>query len=335
MSEDRRVRVISHRRLDMRVAGLTIRRITLPVPFPLKTANVYLVGTPGGTILVDTAFYTPDAWERLRSEVITFTADCGPLRTIVLTHHHPDHVGMAGRLQERYEVPVLASPEEATLIAQVWGPCADRHDTEFYQMHGMPAIILDSITREHDGLLSALAPLPRVDAIIAGRPLALGGLEFAPVITPGHSPAHLCLWHAASGILLVGDHLLPHITPNIGWDPYSGPDPLDDFLVALGDVERLPVQKAYPGHGLPIDDVSGRITELRVHHAERLHATRALLDGDALTGYQVAERLFGSDLSPQEVRFAVVETLAHLEYLRRRGDIATERRGRHVVYRIR
>jgi len=319
----------------MPTAGLTVRRVTVPVPFPIKTANVYLVGTPGGTVLVDTAFYTPDAWEFLRSEVATFTAARGPLRTIVLTHHHPDHVGMAGRLQERYGVPVLASPGEAKLIAQVWDPRADRHHTRFYQLHGMPATILDTITRERAGLLSALAPLPRVDAITAGRPLALGGLEFAPLITPGHSPAHLCLWHAPSGILLVGDHLLPRITPNIGWDPYSGPDPLDDFLVALGDVESLPVRKAYPGHGSPIGNVSARITELRVHHAERLRATRALLDGNALTGYQVAERLFGSDLSPQEVRFAVVETLAHLEYLRRRGDVATERRHRHVVYRTR
>jgi len=319
----------------MRTAGLTIRRISLPVPFPLKTANVYLLGAPGGTILVDTAFYTRDAWERLRSAVTAFTADRGPLRAIVLTHHHPDHIGMAGRLQERYGVPVLASPGEAKLIAQVWAPSTDRQHAGFYRLHGMPAIILDSVTREHAGLLSALAPLPRVDAITAGRPLAVGGLEFAPLITPGHSPAHLCLWHAPSGILLVGDHLLPRITPNIGWHPYSGPDPLDDFLVALGAVERLPVRKAYPGHGAPIGDVRARITELRVHHAERLRATRALLDGDALTGYQVAERLFGSDLSPQQVRFAVVETLAHLEYLRRRGDVATERRHRHVVYRRR
>ncbi len=316
----------------MHATALTIRPIALPVPFPLKTANVYLAGVGGTTILVDTGFYTPDAWECLQNEVASFTAVYGPLRTIILTHHHPDHVGMAGRLQERHRVPVLTSPGEARLVSQVWDRSAGRRGAEFFQTHGVPGPVIDTVTREHDTLCSALAPLPRVDPITVGVPLVLGGLEFAPVITPGHSPAHLCLWHSRSGTLLAGDHLLPHITPNIGWDPYSAPDPLHDFLAALAVVERLSARTAYPGHGLPIGAVDARIVELRAHHAERLRTIRALLDGGPLTGYEIAGRLFGTDLSPQETRFAVVEALAHLEYLRRRGEIAAGRRHRHVVY---
>ncbi|HLW58621.1 MAG TPA: MBL fold metallo-hydrolase [bacterium] len=319
----------------MSASDLIIHQVTLPVPFPLKTANVYLVGTGAGTILIDTAFYSPDAWAALRGEVAVFTAVHGQLGAIVLTHHHPDHIGMAGRLQEHYGVPVLASPGEAELVGRVWGPDADGGGTEFYKAHGMPAAALRSITRELDDLLAALAPLPLVDWIPTNCLLALAGAEFVPVLTPGHSPAHLCLFHPPSATLFVGDHLLPRITPNIGWYPYSGPDPLRDFLSALDAIEHLPVREAYPGHGAPILDIRARIAGLRAHHAERLRAVRALLDGTALTGYQVAEGLFGAGLPPQQARLAVVEMLAHLEHLRQRGDVAITWRHARAAYRAR
>ena len=316
----------------MRADALRIHQVTLPVPFPLRTANVYLASVGGGTILVDTGFFAPDPWERLRSEVASFAAAHGPLRAVILTHHHPDHVGMAGRLQERYGVPVLASAGEAALVSRVWGRTAGGCRAGFYRMHGVPASLLDRFTREHAMLCAALEPLPRVSPVALGRPLALWGLEVTPVVTPGHSPAHLCLWHAPSRTLLAGDHLLPHITPNIGRDPYSGSDPLHDFLVSLDAAERLGARRAYPGHGSPIDEVAVRIAELRAHHSARLRAIHGLLGDGPLPAYQIAVRLFGSDLSAQEMRFAVVETLAHLERLRSRGDAAVARRSRLLVY---
>lgn len=316
-------------------ASLRVQQVTLPVPFPLRTANVYLVATPEGTVLIDTAFYTPAAWGGLVRAVTAFTETWGPLCAIVLTHHHPDHIGMAGRLQQRYGVPVLASPGEAALIPQVWGPGADGGGTAFYRDHGMPAAVLDDITKEIDDLLAVLAPLPRVDGVIPRRPLVLGGLAFTPVVTPGHSPAHLCLYHAPSGVLLVGDQLLPRITPNIGWYPYTSPDPLRDFLRSLGVIEQLPVRQALPGHGPAMWNTGARIAELRAHHAARLTATRALLDGNTLTGHQVALGLFGTDLSSQEVRLAMVEAIAHLEHLRHQGEVVLDRRGPQAVYRRR
>lgn len=316
-------------------AGLHVHQVTLPVPFPVRTANVYLIGAPEGTVLVDTGFYTPEAWERLARAVAEFTDAAGPLRAIVLTHHHPDHVGMAGRLQRHHGVPVLASAGEARLTAEVWDPRFPASDTEFYREHGMPAPVLESIMDEHRYLFATLPPLPEVERIPVDRPLTLAGLRFAPVITPGHSPAHLCLFHEASGILVVGDHLLPRITPNIGWYPYTPPDPLRDFLHSLRVIEQLPVRQAFPGHGPAMRNVRARIAELRTHHAARLAVTRALLDGNTLTGYQAALGIFGAGLPPQEARLAMVEAIAHLEHLRHQGEVVRDRCGPQAVYRRR
>ena len=311
-------------------ADLPVRRVQLPVPFPLRTVNVYLTAGPHGTVLIDTGCYSPEASAMLDREIAAFAARRGPLRAIVVTHHHPDHVGMAGRLQQRFGVPVVTSPGEAALFPVVWAPAGQREEIAFYRDHGTPLGVLAAIRREYREILAVVRPLP--DVLPAGpRALRLAGLTFRPVITPGHSPAHLCLYHAASKTLFAGDAVLRGITPNVGWYPYVGPDPLADFLASFASIEALPVRRALTGHRDPIRGVAARLAELRAHHAARLAAVRTILDGGARTGYEVAVALFGR-LTPQQLRLGLVEALAHLEYLRRRGRAAARRRSRGVVY---
>lgn len=311
--------------------SLAVRRLVLPVPFPLRTVNVYLVAGPGGTLLVDTGYYSRETWTLLTGEIARFAARRGPLRAIVVTHHHPDHVGMAGRLQQRFGVPVVMAAGEAALLPRVWAVSGQQEELTFYREHGTPSGALAAIRREYRDILADVLPLPDVSPAGSGA-LRLAGLTFRPLVTPGHSPAHLCLYHGPSRTLFVGDELLPGITPNIGWYPYVGPDPLSDFLESFRSIEALRVRRALPGHRGAIRDVTARIAELRVHHAQRLAAVRTILDGSARTGYEVASALFGR-LTPQQMRLGLVEALAHLEYLRRRGRVTAERRRRGVVYR--
>jgi glyoxylase-like metal-dependent hydrolase (beta-lactamase superfamily II) len=120
-------------------------------------------------------------------------------------------------------------------------------------------------------------------------------------------------------VLVAGDHLLPRISPAVGLYPDSRPDPLGDYLASLERTAALGLRLALPGHGDPLEDPAGRARELIEHHRRRLDETAGALDATPRTGYDVSLALFGADLVPAARRFAVAETLSHLERLVRMG----------------
>ena len=134
---------------------------------------------------------------------------------------------------------------------------------------------------------------------------------------PGHADGQLTLLR--EGVLIAADHLLARITPTVGLWPESRPDPLGDYIQALERTIELAPTVAYGGHGDVVTDPVGRARELIAHHEERLRAAAAVLGPDPRTGYEVSYPLFGDDLGPAARRFAVAETLSHLERLVRDG----------------
>ena len=153
-----------------------------------------------------------------------------------------------------------------------------------------------------------------------GDALDLAGEPFEVLLLPGHADGHIALLR--DGVLVSADFLLDPITPAIGWWPDSRPDPLGDYLRSLGRVRELAPRIAYPGHGEPILDPVGRADELIAHHRERLDAAAGSLGGEPRTGYEVSLELFGRKLRPASRRFAVAETLSHLERLVHEGRAA-------------
>jgi glyoxylase-like metal-dependent hydrolase (beta-lactamase superfamily II) len=133
-------------------------------------------------------------------------------------------------------------------------------------------------------------------------------------------------------VLVAGDHLLPRITPTVGLYPRSRPDPLGDYLASLARTVELAPRLALPGHGDPIDDPAGRARELIEHHRVRLETAAAALGAEPRTAYEVSLDLFGAELGPSDRRFAVAETIAHLERLRFEGRVARNGDGRCVSY---
>jgi glyoxylase-like metal-dependent hydrolase (beta-lactamase superfamily II) len=293
-----------------------IRRVTLPLPTRPGHVHAYLLPGADGWTVVDTGLGLPGAADDWRAALAQAG---GAVARIVITHFHPDHVGAAADLAALTGAPVHEGALDAAQSRRVWGSAdwAERIAAWFVR-NGVPDALAADLVEQ--GRL--YAPLIRP----AGRTTDLADelAGWRVVETPGHADGHVCLLR--DGVLVAGDHVLPGISPAIGLYPESRPDPLGDYLSSLELVERLAPHTLLPGHGDVVRDPAGRARELRAHHDERLAATRALLGDDLRTGHAVSLGLFGADLAPAARRFAVAETLAHLEHLvatgrARRADV--------------
>jgi glyoxylase-like metal-dependent hydrolase (beta-lactamase superfamily II) len=302
-----------------------IRRITTPLPTRPGHVHSYLLPGDGGWTLVDTGIGLPDA-----QEVWAESLGGAEVARILVTHFHPDHVGAAADVAELTGAPVHQGGLDYAQCELVWGnPKWPERIAEWFTTHGVP----DEITEELIGSGNVYRPFIRYqpDPLLVEEGDRLDGWEL--VAAPGHADGQLCL--LKDGVLVSADHLLPRISPTVGLWPESRPDPLGDFLDALRRTIELAPAIALPGHGEPIEDPVGRAHELIEHHRERLDATAAVLTSTPRTGFDVSFDLFGDELKPASRRFAVAETLSHLERLVREGRAARAEDVPNVAYTAR
>lgn len=296
--------------MDELVGG--IRRVTLPLPTRPGHVHTYLLPGEDGWTLVDTGIGLPDAKETWAAELEQLE---GGVVTVFITHFHPDHIGAAADLHELTGAPVVQGALDYAQCELVWGnPAWPERLVDWFRLHGAP----DDVTAELVGQSSVYRPFIRyqLDPILVAAGEHVDGWEL--VAAPGHADGQLCLLR--DGVLIAADHLLGRITPTVGLWPASRADPLGDYLDALDRTIELDPEIALPGHGEPIEDPAGRARELKEHHRLRLEETVAALTAERQTGYELSFALFGRELPPAGRRFAVAETLSHLERLVREGS---------------
>ena len=289
-----------------------IRRVTLPLPTRPGHVHAYLLPADDGWTLVDTGLGLPDARERWQEEL---SGIGGPVRRVVITHFHPDHIGAAADLAELTGAEVFEGELDYEQCKLVWAnPGWPERITAWFRENGVPAPVADELI----GTGSIYAPF--IHYVDNPTPLAEGANVdgWAVLAFPGHADGQLCLHR--DGVLIAADHVLRPISPAIGLYPESRPDPLGDYLASLERVIELDPRVALPGHGEPIHDPAARARELIQHHDERLRRTAAALGPEPRTGYDVSLALFGLDLKPSARRFAVAESLSHLERLVAEGQ---------------
>jgi glyoxylase-like metal-dependent hydrolase (beta-lactamase superfamily II) len=287
--------------------GDGIRRVTLPLPTRPGHVHAYLLPGEDGWTLVDTGVGLPDAKEAWAAEL---EQAGGRVATIFVTHFHPDHVGAAADLHELTGAPVVQGTLDYAQCELVWGnPAWSERLLDWFRLHGAP----DDVTNELVGQSSVYRPFIRYqrDPILVEAGEQVDGWEL--IAAPGHADGQLCLLR--DGVLVAADHLLGRITPTVGLWPASRADPLGDYLAALDRTIELAPRIALPGHGDPIDDPAGRARELREHHRVRLAEAVAALGAEPQTGYDLSFALFGAELPAAGRRFAIAETLSHLERL--------------------
>jgi glyoxylase-like metal-dependent hydrolase (beta-lactamase superfamily II) len=291
-----------------------IRRVTLPLPTRPGHVHAYLIPGADGWTLVDTGIGLPDAADRWEAELAQVD---GPLARVVVTHFHPDHVGAAADVHGLTGAPVLQGSLDYAQCELVWGnPNWPHRIQEWFRRHGAPDHVTEELVEQGSVYRPFIRFQPDPTLVEAGD--RVDGWEL--IAAPGHADGQLCLLR--DGILVSADHLLGTISPTVGLWPASRPDPLGDYLGALEHTIALAPRFALPGHGEPIDDPVGRAQELIEHHRERLAAAEAALTAEPQSGYQLSFALFGGDLKPSARRFAVAETLSHLERLALEGRAA-------------
>ena len=306
-----------------------IEQIRLPMAdHALRYINAYLIEGDDGYTLVDCGWGLPDVLGTLETALRDMGKRMGDIRWIVATHFHTDHYGLAGTIAKMAGAKLLMHHADWAIL-----------DTRFRNVDAELArrdswlarngFSLDGFVEEDRGRKFARRLTLRAPDrdLIDGEVLRIGPHRFMVVWTPGHTPGHVCLFDEGRRVLLSGDHILPQITPHIGYWMEGDHDPLGTFLASLLKVQALGGKSALPAHREPIDDLPGRIEELIAHHHEREAQILAVLDGPR-TGDQIASKLSWrrnqsryEDLPASERSFALVETLAHLEHLRANGIV--------------
>lgn len=297
-----------------------IYAIPVPIPYPFKLVNCYLLlpspGTTDGPVLVDCALDTPEARSNLEAALNEHGLGYGDLEHLVVTHHHPDHYGLAGLIEPHGpQVWLLDVEKERGHI--FWAEpqrMSQAGQTLFYQ-HGITDEYLRDLGQEMAKTRSRVHPAQNLQTFTDGQALQLAGMRFRAVWTPGHADGHAMLLRESDGALLAGDQILERISPNIGIWAYSYPDPLRHYFESLEKTASLEASVALPGHYRPIKDIAGRVAELKAHHVERLEFLLHLMNNHPQTCWQLSLGLFPGNLNLAQRRFAWSETLAHLEYL--------------------
>jgi glyoxylase-like metal-dependent hydrolase (beta-lactamase superfamily II) len=312
-----------------------IYAVSLPLPFSLKQITAYVVEAEGKLTIIDTGLHTKqtcDTW-------LQFFQQKGwkwnQVEKIIVTHYHPDHYGFAGRLQEWSGASVYMAKLEYDQIQAFWNRSTGNPSevSTFFTLYGFPLNRLSEITKHMESFRTIIEPHPvDIKWIQADEIVQIGAEPYQAIHTPGHSQAHLSFLHE-NGIFFAGDVILPSITPNIPLLPNGDPNPLATFFSTLKKIKHLDIQTVYPAHGNVFYSVKQRVDEIKKHHENRLKKIKDLLrTSSKQTGFQICELLFHNrELDIHNLRFAFSETLAHLEYLRLKGEIMRSR-DEHVYY---
>ena len=307
-----------------------VYRIPLPLPSDaLKAVNVYAILDGDDLVLIDSGWALDAAREALVAGLGGIGCSLGDVRRFLVTHIHQDHYTQAVALRREFGMEVALGKGEQPSLDIVSADTAPLSSVYVERLRVAGAFSL--VDR-----LTALLRAPR-DPRIWGQPdewlsdratAAVGSRELTAVATPGHTRGHLVFVEAGASLLFAGDHVLPHITPSIGFESAPADFPLRDYLDSLQLVRGMPDARLLPAHGRVTASVHQRVDELLDHHDRRLSQIEALIVAGAGTAYEAASRMTWtrrqralSELDPFNEMLAVLETMSHLDVLVLQGRL--------------
>ncbi len=314
-----------------------VKWFRLPLPYRLDHVNIYLIEDDDGYCILDGGIYDEASvaqWEALLA---------GPLSgahftKLIVTHHHPDHIGMAGWLCERLNIPLLTSQTAYLACANLVldpGSRQDRQFHDFYLRNGMSEESAELMGTQGHEYLRKVSPLPSTFLrLLAGDTLTIGSRRFKVLSGDGHSPEQIMLYCDADHLFFSADQVIAKISPNVGvWANEPDGDPLGHFVRSLRFIrDVLPDDSlTLPGHQLPFYGLHDRCNELVEHHDHRCEAISSATQGKPLSVRELVPVIFTRELDIHQLGFAFVETLAHVNRMLRRQELRKEIGGDGIV----
>ncbi len=304
-----------------------IEWLCMPLPFALNHINLWLLADKDeageGYAAVDTGISRPEvraAWDQILIN--------RRLTRAIVTHLHPDHVGLAGWLEREKGAPLWMSQGDyltARMIYQDAAPFSVAGMIAFFRQHGLPDAAAAAFEQRGNAYKTGVSPPPEhYRQLFAGDVLTIGKHAWRTIVGYGHAAEHMSLYCEELRVLISGDMLLPRISTNISVqpaNPYGNPlklflDSIDAFLPLPADTLVL------PAHGRPFRGIHDRVAQLHAHHAERCGILLQACKGKAASAAELIPALFEREFNdPHQTMFAMGEAIAHLNYLVHAGSM--------------
>jgi glyoxylase-like metal-dependent hydrolase (beta-lactamase superfamily II) len=320
-----------------------IYRIPLPLPMDgLRAINVYAIEHDNGLTLIDGGWWIPESRAALDRALGSVGAGFGDIARFLVTHVHRDHYTLAAALADEYGAEVSLGAEEKPTLEMVHGGAPRKPFFGALRDAGAHAIAdaweSDSAHLDPASLDSYRMP---TSWLVGDHALTVGSRQLEAVHTPGHTPGHFVFVEREPGLLFAGDHVLPTITPSIGFVTPIPIDPLGSYMASLTKVRTLPDLRILPAHGPIASSSHARVDELLDHHDERLRLSLEALSAAPSTAERVArqlpwtrhERAYES-LDVFNQGMAALETKAHLDLLVARGLAVAYDSPKGIIYSL-
>jgi glyoxylase-like metal-dependent hydrolase (beta-lactamase superfamily II) len=315
----------------------------VPLPLPndgLCAVNVYVIEEPDGLVLIDAGWAIPESLHQLDESLATIGHDVGEVHRILVTHVHRDHYTQAVSLRRLVGARVHLGEGERQGLTRLLDVRTNAPLTSLARLRQCGGAGLAAELVRLDGWNDfdrGAWDLP--DGWISAGEIRLSARMLLAIPTPGHTRGHVVFLDVEEDLLFAGDHVLPHITPSIGFELAETGLPLGDYMDSLRLVTRYPDARLLPAHGPVTDSAHQRVGELLRHHESRLEEALAAIGDRAMHAYDVATRLTWTrrrrsfaELDLFNQMLAVTETAAHLDLLVARGVLTSDEEEGTVVF---